>query len=67
MLGLMTLSVEHRHATSHIKQPLITQLQYARDFMAALKESIKRSSNWSAFYFSSCKHHGILRQKIPFV
>ena len=55
MLSLMTLSVKHLHATLHIKQPLMTQLQYARDFMSTLKEFIKRSSNWSAFYFTSHK------------
>ena len=55
MLSLMTLSVEHLHATSHIKQPLMTQLQYTRDFMPTLNESIKRSSNWSAFCFTSRK------------
>ena len=43
MLSLMTLSVDHLHATSHIKYPIMTQLQYARDFMSTLKESIKRS------------------------
>ena len=55
MLSLITLSVEHLRATSHIKQPLMTQFQYPRGFMSTLKESIKRSSNWSAFYFTSCK------------
>ena len=43
MLSLMTLSVDHLHGTSHIKYPIMTQLQYARDFMSTLKESIKRS------------------------
>ena len=55
MLSLMALNVEHLHTTSHIKQPLMTQLQYARNFMSTLKESIKRSSNWSVFYFTSRK------------
>ena len=55
MLNLMILSVEHLHAESHIKQPLLTQLQYARDFMPTLKESIKRSSYRSASYFTSRK------------
>ena len=55
MLSLMTLIVEHLHATLHIKQPLMTQLQYALAFMSTLKESFKRSSNWSAFYFTSHK------------
>ena len=55
MLSLMTLSVEHLHTTSHIKLPLMTQLQYTRDFMSTLKKSIKKSGNWSAFYFTSRK------------
>ena len=55
MLNLMILSVQHLHAKSHIKQSLMTQLHYARDFMPALKESIKRSSNRSDSYFTSRK------------
>ena len=55
MLNLMILSVEHLHATSHIKQTLTTQLQYAQDFMLKLKKSIKRSSNLSASYFTNHK------------
>ena len=55
MLSLMILNVLHLHATSHMKQPLMAQLHCARDFMSILKESIKRSSYWSAFYFTSRK------------
>ena len=55
MLNLMILSVEHLHATSHIKHPLMTQLQYPQDFMPTLKKSIKRSSSLSAYYFTNHK------------
>ena len=51
----MTLSVEHFHATSHVKTPLMSQLQYSRLFMTTVKESLKRNSHWSAYYFTSEK------------
>ena len=55
LLSMMTLSVEHFHSTTHTKQVLMTQLQYAREFMRSVKESLKRSFPWSAYYFTSRK------------
>ena len=31
----------------------MSQLQYSRSFMATVEESLKRSSPWSAYYFTS--------------
>ena len=31
----------------------MSQLQYSRSFMATVKQSLKRSSHWSAYYFTS--------------
>ena len=55
LLSMMTLSVEHFYATSHVKTPLMSQLQYSRWFMTTVKESLKRNSHWSAYYFTSEK------------
>ena len=55
LLSMMTLSIEHFHATTHFKQPLMTQLQYAREFLSSVKESVKRSCLWAAYYFTSRK------------
>ena len=55
MLSLMTLAIEHFHATTHLKSSLMTQLQYSREFMTSVTESIKRNCTWSAHYFTSRK------------
>lgn len=55
MLSMMTLSVEHFHSTTHTKQVLMSQLQYAREFMTSVKESLKRLHPWSVHYFTSRK------------
>eukprot|EP00111_Clytia_hemisphaerica_P017220 TCONS_00050955-protein len=52
---MMTLSIEHFHSTTHVKQVLMSQLQYSRQFMTAIKESLKRRCPWSAFYFTTRK------------
>eukprot|EP00111_Clytia_hemisphaerica_P014073 TCONS_00041423-protein len=55
LLSMMTLSVEHFHATTHTKHVLMTQLQYSREFMRSVKESLKRGYPWSAYYFTNRK------------
>ena len=55
MLSLMTLAIEHFHATTHLKNPLMSQLQYSREFMTSITESVKRVCTWSAHYFTSRK------------
>ena len=52
---MMTLSVEHFHSTTHVKNVLMTQLQYAREFMRSIKEALKSCHSWSACYFTSRK------------
>ena len=54
-LSMMTLSVEHFHSTTHVKNVLVTQLQYAREFMRSIKEALKRCYPWSSCYFTSRK------------
>ena len=54
LLSIVTLSVEHFHATTHIKHSM-SMLQYATEFMTVAKESVKRSCEWSAYYFTSRK------------
>ena len=51
----MTLSVEHFHSTTHVKNVLMTQLQYAREFMRSIKEALKSCHSCSACYFTSRK------------
>ena len=55
LLSMMTLSVEHFHSTAHAKNVLMTQLQYAREFMRSIIEASKRCHPWSACYFTSRK------------
>ena len=55
LLSMTTVSVEHFHSTAHAKNVLMTQLQYAREFMRSIKEALKRYHPWSACYFASRK------------
>ena len=55
LLSCMTLDVENIHAVVHFKEPLYSVLQYSRNFGKALKESIKRTTNWSAIYYTNPK------------
>ena len=52
---MMTLSLEHFHSTTHVKNVLMNQLQHAREFMRSIKEALKRCHSWSACYFTSRK------------
>ena len=55
LLSIVTLSVEHFHSTTHVKNMLMTQLQYTREFMRSIKEALKRCHPLSACYFTSRK------------
>ena len=57
----LTVQVENLHAVSHLKHPTCTVLEYARDFGNAMHESLKRTSNWAAFYFT----HSELYYPVP--
>ena len=48
----LTLQVESHHAISHFKHPSCTVLEYAKDFGNAMHESVKRTSQWAAYYFT---------------
>ena len=53
-LSMMTLSV-HFHSTTHVKQILMSQLQYATEFMRSVKEALKRFYPWPGYYFKNRK------------
>ena len=48
---LLTTIVENLYAVSHFKTETFTALQYVRDFGTIAKESLKRTTKWSAKYF----------------
>ncbi|XP_078361460.1 uncharacterized protein LOC144645790 [Oculina patagonica] len=48
----LTLQVESQHAVSHFKHPSCTALEYAKDFGNTMHESLKRTSQWAAYYFT---------------
>ena len=52
---LLTTIVENLHAVSHFKNETFTALQYGRDFGTIAKESLKRTTKWSAKYFTHDK------------
>ena len=52
---LLTTTVENLHAVSHFKNETFTALQYGRDFGTIAKESLKRTTKWSAKYFAHGK------------
>ena len=51
----LIMIVEHLHARSRVKAPLISQLQYNRSFITTVKEFLKRNSYCSTYYFTSEK------------
>ena len=49
----ITIQVENLHATHHLKhQEIPTQLEFARSLGNTIKETLKRSTSWSAFYYT---------------
>ena len=53
LLTLLTTHVEHLHAVSNFKDETFSALNYAQDFGAMVKESLKRITKWAAKY---CTH-----------
>ena len=49
----MTLDVENLHSIVHHKSGVSTALQYAHDFGSTAKESFKRTTVWSGYYYTS--------------
>lgn len=56
LLSCMTLDVEHFHSTSHVKHPFLSKKEYCRDFGNTVKETTKRLSSSSFYYFTSEKN-----------
>ena len=54
LLSCMTLDVEKLHSSVHHKSQVSTPLQYARDLGSTVKEGLKRTTCWSAYYYTSC-------------
>ena len=55
LLSCMTLDVENLHSVVHHKSEVSTALQYARDFGSTGKESLKRTTAWSGYYYRSLR------------
>ena len=62
----LTIQVENVHAVSHFKHPTCTLLEYARDFGNNMKESLKRATKWSAYYFTRANsYYPVPETKVP--
>ena len=55
--SLLTLVVENLHATMKMKHSAPSLLDYCWDFEKAMRESIKRITNWSIKYFTHQKSY----------
>ena len=56
----------HVHAVGHIQHPTCTLLEYARDFGNNMKESLKRATKWSAYYFTHANsYYPVPRERYP--
>ena len=55
LLSCMTLDVENCNSTVHIKQVNMSMMEYARSFEFTIKESVKKVTQWAAFYHTSSK------------
>ena len=62
----LTIQVENVHAVSHFKHLTCTLLEYARDFGNNTKESLKRATKWSAYYFTRANsYYPVPETKVP--
>ena len=64
----LTIQVENVHAVSHFKHPTCTLLEYTRDFSNSMKESLKRATKWSAYYFTQAREYSyypVPQTKVP--
>lgn len=55
LLSCMTLDVENCHCTVHMKQANMSMMEYTRSFGLTMKESVKRITQWAAYYHVSRK------------
>ena len=49
--------VENLHAVPHFKSDTFSYLKYAMDFRSIVKESLKRTTSWSAKYFTHSRSY----------
>lgn len=67
LLSCMTLDVENCHSNVHIKQANLSMLEYCRSFGLTMKESIKRTTEWAAYYNTRRRSwYPKLEETIPF-
>lgn len=55
LLSWMTLDVKSLHSVVHHKSQVSIALQYACNFGSRVKESLKQTTAWSAYYYTSCE------------
>ena len=55
LLSCTTMDVENFHSVVHHKGPLCTVLDYTRNFGNVVKEGLKRTTEWAAFYYTNPK------------
>ena len=72
LLSCRTLDVGHLHSTSHIKHMLLPKKEYCRDLGNTMKESTKRLSAMTVYYYTHEKsswypgpEHGIPLSQLP--
>ena len=54
---LLSTVVENLHAVSHFKSDTFSYLKYAMDFGSIVKGSLKRTTSWSAKYFTHSRSY----------
>ena len=66
LVTLLKTQVENLHAVSHFKHETFTVLQYAQDFGTIMKESIKRTSRWTAKYYTHDRsYYSVPQSAVP--
>ena len=53
LLSCVTLDVENLHSSVNQQQGVQTMLSYAQSFASSVKEALKRTTQWAAYYFTS--------------
>ena len=52
LLSCMTLDIRNLHSVVHHKTQVSTAFRCARDFGSTTKEGLKRTTSWSAYYYT---------------
>ena len=53
LLSCMMLYIENYHTTVHVKKANLSQAGYCKSFGTTMKETVKRITNWAAYYHTS--------------